>query len=617
MSRLRLAPLLFPVLIWACSGSDASSPPPGSGGSTGSGGSAAEDGGLGCKGPADCPSGEYCDASGQCLKGCDEKSDCAAPTEHCDPQTKKCVACTQDAHCGAGKVCDQGACVEGCSASSPCQKADESCCAGKCQNLNTDSAHCGACGKACSALPNAQTGCVAGTCGLASCNPGFADCDQNPLNGCEHDENKDGPCTCKPGATQPCYFGPTGTENIGPCKGGTQTCDASGKSWGACVGQTTPVDEVCANNVDDNCNGKVDDVPDVDGDGWTKCDGDCCEDVFNCSKPKNVNPGAFEFVGNGVDDDCDPTTSDTAAPTDCSTTAKFSSVKPEDVAKAMELCQFATPSPPLAKKKWGVVSAQFRRANGSTPSATELNNMQNWQSAVMTNYGTGGVVPQVGKTLAGLSSGKMRDQNDPGYVNPNAGTNFSSTSQPPALYLAAHSGSLPASQGCSGSCPAGSGANDSVNVRLQIRVPTNALSFKYQFRFFSSEYWVYQCTKYNDFYLALLTSGAAGLPADKNISFDALNNPVSVNNGFFDFCAAKGCNTCPLGTSALGGTGMQLSNTGGGTTWLTTTAPVVPGETITLEFMVFDVSDNVLDSLVLLDGFQWSIDPSQVGTDPS
>ena len=138
-----------------------------------------------------------------------------------------------------------------------------------------------------------------------------------------------------------------------------------------------------------------------------------------------------------------------------------------------------------------------------------------------------------------------------------------------------------------------------------IKTPTNAQSFSYKFRFFSAEYWTWSCTVYNDFYLALLTSTHPLIPVDKNISFDSLNNPVSVNNGFFDACTVKGCYTCPLGTGPLAGTGMQLANTGGATSWLTTTAPVVGGETITLELMVFDVSDNIFDSLVLLDNFHW------------
>jgi hypothetical protein len=62
---------------------------------------------------------------------------------------------------------------------------------------------------------------------------------------------------------------------------------------------------------------------------------------------------------------------------------------------------------------------------------------------------------------------------------------------------------------------------------------------------------------------------------------------------------------------------MEISSTGGGTVWLNTTAPVVPGETITIDFMVFDVSDCILDSLALLDQFEWLIDPTEVGTEPN
>jgi hypothetical protein len=217
----------------------------------------------------------------------------------------------------------------------------------------------------------------------------------------------------------------------------------------------------------------------------------------------------------------------------------------------------------------------------------------------------------------------MRDTGDTGYVAPNSGSDFASASSPPAGYLAQHGGALPSSASCYGNCPAGSGANDSINVLATIRVPTNALSFQYNFRFFSSEFWTWSCTVYNDFYLALLTSGHPMIPADKNISFDSANNPVSVNNGFFDVCQVRGCQTCPSGTGALGGTGMDnlashgtygTGATGGATNWLLTTAPVIPGETITLEFTVFDVSDGILDSLTILDALEWSINPSGVGT---
>jgi len=356
--------------------------------------------------------------------------------------------------------------------------------------------------------------------------------------------------------------------------------------------------------------------PDQDGDGWTTCDGDCCDSPAGCPDPAHVNPGALEIVGNGVDDDCDPSTSDTSPAPGCSTLQSFTGVTPLAVAQAMEICQTTSADAPLPQRKWGLISVEFVLADGTAPTAAQLSDMQNYQAAILTAYGTGGVVPTAGATMAGISNGRMRDENDPGFVNPNGGTTFTSAVQPPAVYTAAHGGALqPGACGAS-TCPVGSGANDSINVRLTLRVPTNMRSLAYDFRFFSAEYQSYQCTAFNDYYLALLTSGAAGIPADHDISFDALGHAVSVNNGFFQVCGGNGknCGTCPYGTGALAGTGMELANTGGGTPWLTSEAPVAPGETIQLEFTIFDVSDHILDSVALLDHFRWSPQTVTVNT---
>ena len=75
--------------------------------------------------------------------------------------------------------------------------------------------------------------------------------------------------------------------------------------------------------------------------------------------------------------------------------------------------------------------------------------------------------------------------------------------------------------------------------------------------------------------------------------------------------------SCPDGTLDLIGNGMGGWNNnlkdGGGTTWLTNEAPVVPGETIELEFMIWDSGDHKVDSVALLDHFKWQIDPASVG----
>ena len=60
---------------------------------------------------------------------------------------------------------------------------------------------------------------------------------------------------CEPGALRPCYDGPAGTEGVGECEGGEQTCDALGRAWGPCVGARLPEPESCATDADENCDG--------------------------------------------------------------------------------------------------------------------------------------------------------------------------------------------------------------------------------------------------------------------------------------------------------------------------------------------------------------------------
>ncbi|MCC6521990.1 MAG: choice-of-anchor L domain-containing protein [Polyangiaceae bacterium] len=569
-----------------------------------------------------CSSTEYCDpVSHDCVTGCATEQECVdLGFQHCDLQTHQCVICLTDDDCLPGTVCSaERICEFGCNANHDCP-AGLTCCTDQCKNLVADPDNCGQCGHPCPGGVNTVEACLGQVCASA-CIGAFADCNGDLGDGCEWNTILDGPCLCAPGSTQPCYQGTPGTENVGPCHGGTQTCDPSGTSWGACLGQVLPHYELCANAVDEDCNNVVDDVVDMDGDGWTTCNGDCCDVASaSCPSPRLVNPGALEALNDGIDNDCDPATSDSVAPAACSNVADFTAVTATQVAQAMDLCQTTTANPPMASRKWGLISAVHRFANGATPNATDLASLQNNQTAILTAFGTGGVVPKKGATLGVISSGMARDANDAGWVLPIAGTTFTSAigfpgAPPLSTYVNAHGGGLVPGQCAGTTCPVGTGANDSVNIRLSIRTPTNAQGFSYDFRFYSAEYQTYQCTTFNDYYLAMLTSGAPAIPADHQISFDALNNAVSVNNGFFQDCGGNGknCGPCPFGTASLAGTGFDQVQ-GGSTEWLTTDAPIVPGETITLELVVFDVSDHIYDTLVLLDNFRWSLSPVVLGT---
>jgi len=74
---------------------------------------------------------------------------------------------------------------------------------------------------------------------------------------CDGETNEDGDgCSCVPGAVEPCYTGPIGTEGTGICAPGKRTCGASGQ-WGGCTNQVIPTAEDCGSPLDENCDGAV------------------------------------------------------------------------------------------------------------------------------------------------------------------------------------------------------------------------------------------------------------------------------------------------------------------------------------------------------------------------
>jgi hypothetical protein len=138
--------------------------------------------------------------------------------------------------------------------------------------------------------------------------------------------------------TQSCYTGPQGTEGIGECSAGTQTCIDS--YWGPCEGETLPTAETC-DGLDNNCDGSTDEgvkniyYEDSDDDGYGNpaSTTEACtapegyvEDSTDCDDSAgSVNPGADEVCDNGVDDNCDLST-------DCldSSCSEFPSCLPEE-----------------------------------------------------------------------------------------------------------------------------------------------------------------------------------------------------------------------------------------------------------------------------------------------
>lgn len=157
----------------------------------------------------------------------------------------------------------------------------------------------------------------------------------------------------------------------------------------------------------------------------------------------------------------------------------------------------------------------------------------------------------------------------------------------------------------------GGDANDLAFLSLSAEVPENTFGFTYDFAFFSVEYPGFYQTQYNDMYVAWLESeGWTG-----NISFDELGAPISLNAGFLDFKDAPNIYDCPAPCEAPELAGTAAENHAG-TRWLTSNAPVVPGETIEVYFAIFDLADTALDSAVMLDNWLWTCEGSPPVTIP-
>jgi hypothetical protein len=99
---------------------------------------------------------------------------------------------------------------------------------------------------------------------------------------------------CEDGAVEACGSA------VGACQEGTRTC--VDERFGPCEGERGPTKETC-NDIDDDCDGKVDEDFGV-GDACDGPDSDLClDDVKSCSGCSR-GPDLLETC-NGVDDDCD------------------------------------------------------------------------------------------------------------------------------------------------------------------------------------------------------------------------------------------------------------------------------------------------------------------------
>jgi len=271
-------------------------------------------------------------ASENCVGGACTIISCAAGFADCDhsagdgcevntgTSVANCGACGAACNlANATDVCNGGACaINSCNAGwGNCDGVVSNGCE---DNVLTDVNNCGSCGTKCT-VANGTASCVNGTCTVAACNVGFANCDGLESNGCEVNTNTNvndcGACghVCAlANATPNCAAGACGiatcNAGFGNCNGvvtdGCETnltntdldCGACGNSCVAdCVANVTGtacVSSICAitgctsgnYNLDGTC-----------GDG---CECTSSGSSSNCSAPTALNGGAPIAVGNGT-----------------------------------------------------------------------------------------------------------------------------------------------------------------------------------------------------------------------------------------------------------------------------------------------------------------------------
>ncbi len=314
--------------------------------------------------------------------------------------------------------------------------------------------------------------------------------------------------------------------------------------------------------IDNNCDGVVDNLTDAyddDGDGYSEDQGDCNDSPGQDGK--KIGPASIEIQWNelgepeGLDNDCDGLIDEDKEP--CPVASGATSF-----AHALDACMLLS-------------GASFPQDERTDPRSRSIQPQ------------LGEFVPETGDSMVLLSTGIAAAPSSTSFFATSPGANFG-FSEPHPLPEPAF--------GCSSADP--TTAYDATRLWLSMQVPWNAQAFSFDFALFTAEFPEFICTSFDDTFVVVVESDSFS----GNVVFDANGDRINVNSSFLTLCDPQITSNC-MSDAALEGTGYRTN--GAGTGWLRTSVPVVPGEKITMTFMVFEEGDGKHDTSVLLDNFQW------------
>lgn len=175
---------------------------------------------------------------------------------------------------------------------------------------------------------------------------------------------------------------------------------------------------------------------------------------------------------------------------------------------------------------------------------------------------------------------------------------------------------------------------DAMKWKITLTAPDDARSFRFKYVFFSAEFDEYISAQFNDKFYVIIEADSTEEGEPTVINFTDCREPdwfdtfcpgpeygceagenlcyVAVNSALSECCWYDGC---PDGTAStdISGTGFSCAvdattdsnTTGSSTGWLQTAWPIDGGETFDLTFHIHDSIDQVWDSKVIIDSFQF------------